>query len=46
MTHKQGGRETFLFLKMWILQQQHTCISQFLVKFQAFVLKDVTHIYG
>lgn len=38
MTHKQGGRET-KFLEMQILQQQHTYVSQFLVKFQAFFLK-------
>lgn len=34
------------FLEMQIVQQQHTYFSQFLVKFQAFVLKDVTHTYG
>lgn len=46
MAHKQGGRETKIFLEMHILQQQHTYISQFLVQFQAFVLKDVTRNYG
>lgn len=41
----RGGRET-KFLKTLILQQQHTYVSQFLVKFQAFVVKDVIHSYG